>query len=338
MRKVFAAVMALALFAAPAAFAQQQFKMRASVDTSPSHARTLVVAEYLKALQERSGGRIQTELFSSGQLFRDRDVVKALRQGGIEMAVPGQLGADRLRAGRGRVPAAELLRPAAPVVYAAVDGGIGQIIDDELEDKLDVKLLGPWLPLGYNNTYSTSKPIRSFADMAGMKIRNSGGAGQAIRAKFFERAAEHDGLAGCAARLVAGHVRRAQLDRRKPGQRQAVGFRGEVRVRGPRVHRLLHPDDQRQLLQEAAAGPAGAGRRRLEENIAAYRTSMEAAQAQARKTLEANGIVFCAPRRGELADDPRHDDAAAGRHGQGAAHQPRAAEAAVHGETTLSGS
>ena len=74
-------------------------------------------------------------------------------------------------------------RPTADV-YRVADGKAGQLIDDELQKKLDVVVLGPWLPLGYDNTYSTNKPIRSFADMVGMKIRNSGGAGQAARARF----------------------------------------------------------------------------------------------------------------------------------------------------------
>ena len=86
---LWAACAAVALLCAPTAWAEAQFKMRASVDTSLGHARTQAVADYLKQVQERSGGRIETELFHSGQLYRDRDVVKALRQGSIEMAAPG---------------------------------------------------------------------------------------------------------------------------------------------------------------------------------------------------------------------------------------------------------
>ena len=71
------------------ATAQAPLKLRASVDTSATHGRTIAVADYLKKLQAASGGRIETELFHSGQLFRDRDVAKALRQGSVEMAIPG---------------------------------------------------------------------------------------------------------------------------------------------------------------------------------------------------------------------------------------------------------
>jgi TRAP-type transport system periplasmic protein len=83
---VMAVLVMLAVQCSQGASAEAQFKMRASVDTSSTHGRTLAVGDYLKKLQEKSGGRIETELFHSGQLFRDRDVVKALRQGAVEMA------------------------------------------------------------------------------------------------------------------------------------------------------------------------------------------------------------------------------------------------------------
>ena len=302
MRKAFAAtIAALALLAAPAAFAQQQFKMRASLDTSPTHARTMVVAEYLKALQERSGGRIQTELFSSGQLFRDRDVAKALRQGGIEMAIPGTWVLT------GFVPDADVFQlpnffgQPQGVVFAAVDGGIGRIIDDQLESKLDVKLLGPWLPLGYNNTYSTGKPLRSFADMAGLKIRNSGGAGQAIRAKFFEAQPNmtawpdvplalsqgtFDALSSTDESLASAKLWDSGI---KFGfaDHEFMGF--YIPMISQSFYKKLPPDLQAMVTDV------------WKENTTAYRAKMEAAQTEARRTLEAHGIVFGAPTDAELA-------------------------------------
>ena len=72
------------------------------------------------------------------------------------------------------------------VVHRIIDGQVGQTINKELEEKLGVKVLGPSLDLGYQNVYSTSKPLNDFSDMAGMKIRpDSGGAGQFARSKFF---------------------------------------------------------------------------------------------------------------------------------------------------------
>lgn len=296
------AIVAACLVWTPAAWAQATFKLRASLDTSPTHARTLVVADYLKKLADASGGRIQTELFSSGQLFRDRDVTKALRQGSIEMAVPGTWVLT------GFVPDTDVFQlPSffgqdAKVVYAAVDGGIGKTIDDELQSKLSVKVIGPWLPLGYQNTYSTAKPIRSFADLAGMKIRNSGGAGQAIRAKFFNAQPNmtawpdvplalsqgtFDGLTSTDESLASAKLWDSGV---KFGfeDHEFIGF--YLPMVSDAFYRKLPPDLQGLLVSVWA------------DNIKAYRGQMEAAQAQARKTLEANGIVFVAPAPTELAD------------------------------------
>ncbi len=302
MRWIFAAVAAVFLTLSGGGLAQTTFKLRASVDTSPTHARTIAVADYLKKLEAKSDGRIQTELFSSGQLFRDRDVVKALRQGGIEMAVPGTWVLN------GFVPNADVFQlpsffgQPAGVVYAAVDGGIGNTIDTELQTKLSIKLLGPWLPLGYQNTYSTGKPIRTFTDMAGMKIRNSGGAGQAIRAKFFNAQPNmtawpdvplalsqgtFDGLSSTDESLASAKLWDSGV---KYGfeDHEFIGF--YVPMLSDSFYNKLPPDLQALVVSV------------WKDNIGAYRTSMEAAQATARQTLQANGIVFFSPPPSELAD------------------------------------
>ena len=293
---------ALLVASATCAKAEDTFKLRASVDTSATHGRTLSVGDYLKKLQDRSGGRIQTELFHSGQLFRDRDVVKGLRQGSIEMAVPGNWVLT------GFVPDADVFQLPSffgqtfPVVYAAVDGKIGKLISGELETKLGVKLLGSWLPLGYQNTYSTTKPIEGFASLAGMKIRNSGGAGQAIRASFFGAQPNmtawpdvplalsqgtFDGLSStdeslASAKLWESGVRFGFEDH------EFIGF--YIPMISQTFWKKLPPD-----LQKLVVDTWG-------ENIAQYRSNMENAQTEARRTLEKNGIRFTSPPASALGE------------------------------------
>lgn len=301
-RAVMAVLAMFAVLYSQGAAAETQFKLRASLDTSATHGRTLAVGDYLKKLQEKSGGRIETELFHSGQLFRDRDVVKALRQGAVEMAVPGTWVLTAF------VPDADVFQLPAfygqpyPVVYAAADGKIGEIINKQLESKLDVRLLGPWLQLGYQNTYSTSKPIRDFADQAGMKIRNSGGAGQSARAKFFNALPNvtawpdvplalsqgtFDGLSSTDESLASAKLWESGV---KYGfeDHSFVGF--YVPMISESFYKKLPPDLQAMVVDL------------WRENIPAYRRSMEAAQSEARQTLERNGIVFVSPTESALAD------------------------------------
>jgi C4-dicarboxylate-binding protein DctP len=70
------------------------------------------------------------------------------------------------------------------IAHKVTDGRPGQIIADEIQQRLRSHVLGPWLDLGFQNWYSTSRPLNRLADLKGMKIRNSGGAGQAWRARF----------------------------------------------------------------------------------------------------------------------------------------------------------
>src|SRR5947209_2568173 len=168
-----------------AAAADAPINLRLSLDTSATHIRTLSMADFLKQLEQASNGRIKTELFHSAQLYRDRDVAKALRQGNIEMAVPGAWVLSGFVSDTDFFLLPVMAGQSPEAVHKLADGKVGQLIDAELAKKLEVRVLGPWLDLGFNNEFSTKKPINDFADLAGLKLRNSGGAGQALRAKFF---------------------------------------------------------------------------------------------------------------------------------------------------------
>src|SRR5712692_2910133 len=155
---------ALALGGASGVQAAEPVKLRASLDTSATHGRTIAIGDYLQEVQAASGGRIETELFHSGQLFKDANVAKALRQGGIEMAVPGTWVLTGFVADADIVQLPIFYGQTADAVHRVTDGPVGQAINQPLEEKLDAKILGPWLDLGYQNVYSTAKPLADFKD------------------------------------------------------------------------------------------------------------------------------------------------------------------------------
>src|SRR5688500_3852995 len=64
-------------------------KLRISLDTNPSHVRNKATEMFVAELKKRAPDKFEIEVYPSGQLFRDRDVARALRQGGVEMAIPG---------------------------------------------------------------------------------------------------------------------------------------------------------------------------------------------------------------------------------------------------------
>jgi TRAP-type C4-dicarboxylate transport system substrate-binding protein len=303
MRTIALAIPALlAVLTTYGASAEDKFKLRASVDTSMTHGRTIALTDYLKKLHDKSGGRIETEMFHSGQLFRDRDVLKALRQGAVEMAMPGTWVLTGFVADADVFQLPSFFGQPLQFVYAAVDGKIGGMINTSFEKNLQVKVLGPWLPLGYQNTYTTSKPVRAFEDLAGMKIRNSGGAGQSIRARFFNAQPNvtawpdvplalsqgtFDGLSSTDESLASAKLWESGA---KYGfeDHEFIGF--YVPMMSDTFYKKLPPDLQAMVVDL------------WKENIGAYRKQMEDAQLEARRTLEKNGVQFFSPPEDKLTE------------------------------------
>ncbi|HET6308703.1 MAG TPA: TRAP transporter substrate-binding protein DctP [Rhodopila sp.] len=160
-------------------------RMRVSVDTAPSHGRTQSIADFLKKLEAASQGVIAPQLFDSGQLFADRDVIKALVLGQVEMAAPGTwlVSAYVPEADLGQLPVF-YGRP-VETTHRAIDGIPGDMVNEQVTRKLRVKIPGRWIDLGFTNWYGTRKPLNGLGDLKGLKIRNSGGFAQPWRARFF---------------------------------------------------------------------------------------------------------------------------------------------------------
>jgi TRAP-type transport system periplasmic protein len=160
-------------------------ELRCSLDTAPSHPRNVAFRDFLAKLEAASGGQIKTRLFESGALFPDLHVAKALVQGQLEMCCPGTWTLT------GFVPDADFTqlpalygRPAA-LVDRAVDGNAGKFVNKQITDKLHVHVLGGWFNYGFNNWFSTKKPLKMTADLKDMKIRSPGGILISARIRFF---------------------------------------------------------------------------------------------------------------------------------------------------------
>ncbi len=178
---------AASVVAAPALLrAQEPLKMRLSLDTSATHTRTMQMTEFAKELGKVANGKITVEVFHSAQLFRDRDVGKALRQGGAEMGVPGPWNLAGIEANLDITQVPSFYGRSAAEVYKVIDGDVGRQLNAMLGKKLGIHVIGKWLDLGASHTFSTSKPLNGPDDLKGLKIRTSGGAGQMVRVRFFD--------------------------------------------------------------------------------------------------------------------------------------------------------
>jgi C4-dicarboxylate-binding protein DctP len=179
-----AATLAATLAARPAR-AQGKFNIRVSLDTAHEHQRNVSFRDYIEKLTKASNGAITGQVFDGGALFSDLRVGKALFEAQVEMACPGTWTVT------GFVPDADVLNVpdlygrSVDETYKAIDGKTGSFVAAQLEKKLRVTIPGPWLTLGFEHWYATRKPLNSFADIKGLKVRNAGGAALAWRTRFF---------------------------------------------------------------------------------------------------------------------------------------------------------
>lgn len=286
------------------------FHIRCSLDTAPTHVRNVSIVDYLKKVEQASGGRITSEVFHAGQLYPDLHVSKALLQGQVEMCAPGVWTLTGLVTDFDFVQLPAFYGQSAEVTHRATDGAPGKFVQGKIEQKLRAHCLGPWIDLGFQNWYTTHTPLHSIADLRGLKLRSPGGAAISWRIRFVGgipnttawpnvplalSQGTFDGFVSTdesctTAKLWEAGVRYSLADHQFMGQYVPL-------ISSAFLGRL--PSDLRDTMLHLWA-----------ENIPTYRANMARAQHEARRTMEANGVSFTDPTPQELADTRKRMTAA----------------------------
>jgi C4-dicarboxylate-binding protein DctP len=182
-----------------------------------------------------------------------------------------------------------------------VDGKSGQLLAKQLEGQLSSHVIGPWLDLGFFNWYSTNKPLNSYSDLKGLKIRNNGGAGQAWRTQFMGAIPNTTPLPnvplalsqGTFDGLITTHETVASGQFWESGIRHALEDHQFIGEYIPIVSRALWEklsSDLRQVFTDL-----------WRENVRDYRTNMAAAQSRASELVQAHGIKIVVPSPDDLS-------------------------------------
>jgi TRAP-type C4-dicarboxylate transport system substrate-binding protein len=283
--------------------ADEPLRLRLSLDTAPSHLRNVSMKDYLGKVEAASDGKIKTEIFESGQLYPDLEVGKALIQGQVEMAAPGSWTITGIVSDADCFQLPVLYGQPIDLIHKIIDGKPGQFLNVQIQQKLRSHVLGPYLDLGFQNWYSSNKPIATLADLKGMKIRNSGGAGQAWRARFLGAIPNttawpnvplalsqgtFDGLVSSNESLVSAKLWDS-------GIKFALEDHQWIAVYIPLLSQVFWdklPPDQQKMMSELWA-----------QNVPTYRANMVNAQIKARTTLQEHGIKFSDPTAEQSADE-----------------------------------
>lgn len=166
-RRMFKGAALAALLALGATGAQAQ-TLR-STDIHPDGYPTVEAVKHMgKLLEERSKGKIKINVFHSAQLGQEKDTIEQTRFGVIDMNRINMAPFNNL------IPATNI--PSLPFIFRSVphmrkvmDGPIGDSILAEFEKHGLVGLA--FYDSGARSFYNSKQPIKTPADMKGMKIR-----------------------------------------------------------------------------------------------------------------------------------------------------------------------
>ena len=163
------------------AWAEAKHKLEISLETSPNHVRNISVLEIAQELEKQSGGKLEVKIYHGAAKFKDTDIPKALNQGAIDMGIPVTFHLGKYVSDFDAVDLPIFYGRSRHEIYKVTDGEVGKKLAVILEKKLGVKVVGKWMDLGQQQTYTLKTPVKSAADLKGLKIRTPGGAGNLAR-------------------------------------------------------------------------------------------------------------------------------------------------------------
>lgn len=163
-------VIALTLAIAATAVANaQQVTIRWGDVVAASHPSVQMIDRIAADVKAKSNGRIVIQSFPGGQLGGSRDMIDAVANGAQHMVTEGAANFAAWVPSIGVVEAPYVWRDAAHL-QKAMNGAIGEQFNDTLVKARGMRILGTTY-YGTRHITTTSKEVRSPADMAGFKLR-----------------------------------------------------------------------------------------------------------------------------------------------------------------------
>jgi TRAP-type transport system periplasmic protein len=150
--------------------AAADFEFKLGVNTPDSHPLTIRLVEAAKAVAQQSAGRLNITVFSNSQLGGDPEMLSQVRAGGIELMAAPSLTLSILVPLSG-LPSVGFAFAGYDQVWAAMDGGVGDLVRDAIGKAGVIPLRKVWDNGFRQITSSSSRQINSVEDLKGFKIR-----------------------------------------------------------------------------------------------------------------------------------------------------------------------
>jgi tripartite ATP-independent transporter DctP family solute receptor len=154
----------------------------------PAHSPTArAMAEMATAIGRASGGEYRLEVFPESQLGTDPRMFADVQTGALQFFVSGA-GLSGI-APSSALPLLPFAFKNSAAVFGALDGELGAIIGGELS-RVGLHTIG-FMQNGFHHITTSTRPIQSVEDLAGLKIRSPGGA---IAADFWKTVGAEAGM------------------------------------------------------------------------------------------------------------------------------------------------
>jgi len=172
--KIFASFLATTLLTVAYAFAPAAAQQKTVLKASDVHAAgypTVVAVENLgKKLEQATNGRLSVQMYPAMQLGGEKEAIEQAQVGAIAFA--------RVSVGALGPVVDDLNVFNMPYVFRntahmqqVIDGPIGQELLDKVTNSGKGLIGLCWMDAGARNFYDTKKPIKTVADLKGLKIR-----------------------------------------------------------------------------------------------------------------------------------------------------------------------
>jgi TRAP-type transport system periplasmic protein len=163
------AAWATTTFTKPAS-AAAEFDFKLGVDTPDAHPLTLRLIEAAREIGKQTTGRVNVTVFPNSQLGGDPEMLSQVRAGGIELFAAPSLTLSILVPLSG-LPSIGFAFQSYDQVWAAMDGGVGDIVRDAIGKAGIVPMKKVWDNGFRQITSSSSRQLNSIEDLKGFKIR-----------------------------------------------------------------------------------------------------------------------------------------------------------------------
>ena len=153
------------------AFAQAggKFNMKIAITLPESHPTPVALKAACAEIQKETNGRLNIDVYTSGQLGSDTDTLSQVRSGAIDFVCTAGSIYGNL------VPAASINSiafafPDYATVWKAMEGDLGAYMRASF-DKVNLVQVGKVFDHGFRQITHSTKPITTPKDLVGMKIR-----------------------------------------------------------------------------------------------------------------------------------------------------------------------